>query len=1002
MTRYVAAFAVLAAMTTLCSADTITWSGSGMNDRWNTNANWSTGFAPGATQAASFQNIGSSTVVNEVTNRLLYDRTVAGLSFNNNGRYHTTDLGKKTLTVKGDLNFNLDQPGQTTTTFRNGVLHVTAPLGYVNVGRSYTAGAWSRVDLGTLSEFQANVREFHIGTRVNGGAYGDLTLAADNRIEAGAMILGRHATGNLHLGANNLILVDQLTFGEGKGVSNVDIVNGGALTVGSSDRRANLSVAEGIWDSSGTYYMRLDLSGGSFDAWLNNLVIGQKDNRNGAYNVTVNGGQGGSMSVGESGNTAQMIVGGTRSTSWVDFSGLQSFDANLDEMLIGVGGSSYGNLKLAEANSIDTKTLTVGDGSSAVLTLGRDNTIVADEFVIGRQRSHGTFEMANDATLTLGTPSRRTNLSIGTGTWSYNGTYRSRFDASGATLDAYLDNLIVGQKDNQTGTYDARLLGGKSGSISVGDTGNTANMIVGGARTSAWADFSGMETFTANLDQLLLGTGGSSYGNVKLADQNTIDARIIIVGDGSSAVLALGDDNTILADEFAIGKIRSHGTVEIRNRGTLNLGSPERRTNLSIATGTWSYNGTYRSALDTTGATLNAYLDNLIVGQKDNQTGTYDARFLAGDHGFVSVGEPDDRADMIVGGARSTATVDFSNLDSFSAHLNELLMGTGGSSHGTLKLPDDATIDANKIVVGDGSGSVLFLGKNTTIKADQFAIGVNRSHGRVEIVPGGTLTVGEPDRPTHLSIGTGTWSYNGTYRPGLDLSGATFRAHLGSLVLGKKDNQTGNYEATLTISDRDDNRVVADSIALGGVRTTGTLNFGGGMLAAGSIERGAGTGRFNWTGGTLHVGTFGTPTISFALVNNGDGVLAPGTSIGTTEIFGNYIQGPFAALQIELESAASFDQLVVHDDVSLDGSLLVDVTGGLAGDFPIVQYGALLGRFDELVIPGLKPGTYSIDYGSGTNDVITLSTVPEPSAIAMLLGALLGLAALVRIRRRRK
>ena len=69
------------------------------------------------------------------------------------------------------------------------------------------------------------------------------------------------------------------------------------------------------------------------------------------------------------------------------------------------------------------------------------------------------------------------------------------------------------------------------------------------------------------------------------------------------------------------------------------------------------------------------------------------------------------------------------------------------------------------------------------------------------------------------------------------------------------------------------------------------------------------------------------------------------------------------------------------------------------GDFPIFQYGTLAGQFDEILIRGISPGNSSIDFGSGTDDVITLTTIPEPSTLA-LLG--MGVVALLAYRLRKR
>jgi len=123
--------------------------------------------------------------------------------------------------------------------------------------------------------------------------------------------------------------------------------------------------------------------------------------------------------------------------------------------------------------------------------------------------------------------------------------------------------------------------------------------------------------------------------------------------------------------------------------------------------------------------------------------------------------------------------------------------------------------------------------------------------------------------------------------------------------------------------------------------------------------------------------------------------------VGLSEIFGDYSQGDHAAMEIEIASVANFDRVLVDEDVSLHGTLLVEfLSGPVIGEFPIVQYGSLTGRFDEILVPALSPDDYSIDYGSGSNGVITLtSTVPEPSTLLLLC---MGVVALLPCTRRKR
>ncbi|NQU25306.1 MAG: PEP-CTERM sorting domain-containing protein [Candidatus Nealsonbacteria bacterium] len=809
----------------VATADVLPWSGAGTGNDWANAENWEFyNIVPGPDDTVYFSNTGSSTLPDTVTNSIVADRTIGGMAYDNSSRYHTTDLGGNTLTVEGDLNFNTNQSGHTTTIIRNGNLLVTDPLGYINVGRSESSTAWANVNLSTLDSFNADVHELRVGSKLSGTATGELALAVANDIEADRIVLG--------------------------------------------------------------------------------------------------------------------------------------------------------------------------DGGTANVRLGDTNRIVADEMLIGGSYSNALVEAAAGGTVQLGDAARRTSLTIGKGITNTNSTYTATLDLSSATLDAHLDHLTVGQKDNMPGGQRGNFYGGDGGSVTVGAPGNTSNMIVGEDATGV-VDFAAMDSFTASLDQLIVGRSGG--GTVTLPTNVTIDAREISVATNSGATLSLGLSNTILVDEMLVGGSYGNGTVDVRPGGITMLGSPHRPTTLTVGKGITNTNSTYTGTLDFRGASLNAHLDHLVVGQKDSNPGNQRGYFYGGDSGMISIGQPGSPANMIVGD-RATGVADFSSMQVFTANLDEMLIGQ--SKSGTVNLAATSSIDARRILVGSGASATLALGLDNTILADELEIGGSYANGTVTIRSGGTLRLGSADRRTTLTIGKGTTNTNSTYSGTFDLTGATLIALLDHVIVAEKDTNPGVQKATFTISDLAGNDVDANSIVIGGTKSTGTMNFGGGRLAAGSIERGAGTANFNWTGGELSVGAFGAPQRSFDLDNDGDGTLAPGRSVGLTEVFGDYTQGDHAAMAVEIASLAEFDQLLVHDDITLDGALLVEfLAGPVIGEFPIVAYDRLFGEFNEIVIPDLSPGDYSIDYGSGTNDVITLtSTVPEPSTFVLAAIGLMGL--LFRAKRR--
>jgi len=155
--------------------------------------------------------------------------------------------------------------------------------------------------------------------------------------------------------------------------------------------------------------------------------------------------------------------------------------------------------------------------------------------------------------------------------------------------------------------------------------------------------------------------------------------------------------------------------------------------------------------------------------------------------------------------------------------------------------------------------------------------------------------------------------------------------------------------------------------------STGTARLIGGILSiSGTISIGPGAGSFDFTGGTLHVGTYNGD-----LANNG-GKLAPGNSAGITQINGNYSQSPAGSLEIEiggLMAGAEFDQVNVSGIATLDGNLIVSMLNGYAPgsarEFIVFDAASITGQFANVgsggrvnTVDGL--GSFLVHYGSGS------------------------------------
>lgn len=157
------------------------------------------------------------------------------------------------------------------------------------------------------------------------------------------------------------------------------------------------------------------------------------------------------------------------------------------------------------------------------------------------------------------------------------------------------------------------------------------------------------------------------------------------------------------------------------------------------------------------------------------------------------------------------------------------------------------------------------------------------------------------------------------------------------------------------------------------LHSSGKLQLEGGTLSTDEIKFQNEGGQFNWTSGTLHVGTY------YGNLSNPGGTLAPGQSVGSTTVNGSYTQGADATLEIELAGLTPdtlHDVVNVTGSISLDGQLqltllydyiphatdtftVLDSTGALTGEFENVANAARLDTTDGR-------GSFLVHYGAGS------------------------------------
>jgi hypothetical protein len=191
-----------------------------------------------------------------------------------------------------------------------------------------------------------------------------------------------------------------------------------------------------------------------------------------------------------------------------------------------------------------------------------------------------------------------------------------------------------------------------------------------------------------------------------------------------------------------------------------------------------------------------------------------------------------------------------------------------------------------------------------------------------------------------------------------------------------------------------------NQLMIGGTDTSqGTLNLSGGDLTAPILSKGANS-VFSFTGGTLHAGI-----VTFDVTNQG-GTIAPGyrtnavtignvqttsgsstfttlgpvalSTIGATHFMGN-LTLQSGAVQIEMASAGSYDQVAVDGTLSFGGALQVALLSGYSPTantkFSVFDWGNSTGQFSSISLPALESGLAWSTAGLYTSGNLVVASV---------------------------
>jgi fibronectin-binding autotransporter adhesin len=352
-----------------------------------------------------------------------------------------------------------------------------------------------------------------------------------------------------------------------------------------------------------------------------------------------------------------------------------------------------------------------------------------------------------------------------------------------------------------------------------------------------------------------------------LAGNTTIGGNLVINGNATASTVAFGGTNNFIGGSFNIGGGGS-GTVASTVNATY-----------AVAGGTLSI------------GTLNPGVTEFTLG--------YRTAALTGNR---------------------LGTLDLTGSENFIVNVNNVRIGesTGDATgdptaRGVLTIGVNSDITANNIFrIGQSpndnnsgvSSQVIFGSGTNDVRTPQFVVAQQRSTASVTIASGGTLNLnGLTPASALLRIAYSNVNASNASTGTVNLTGGTFRADLGVVTVGYKDNNSSPVVAgTLTIGNSASNYVTATDIILGDQRSsdaaasangvTGTLNFGGGTLKSNNLVVGnnqatgaggrTGTGIVNLTGGTLNFGNLVVGNTAATVLTTS----ASHASVGTVSVGG--------------------------------------------------------------------------------------------------------------------
>jgi autotransporter-associated beta strand protein len=307
--------------------------------------------------------------------------------------------------------------------------------------------------------------------------------------------------------------------------------------------------------------------------------------------------------------------------------------------------------------------------------------------------------------------------------------------ATGATLDVSgTKGLVVGTETDNGGAQALNTVVTGSGAVTIENS--SANVIVRQGSVTAGSqratlNLSGLDTFTASVNQVLVGTIGPinrATGTLLLARTNAITVigtPGILVGDnnsngGGQDFVYLGQTNQIFADSITVARQKANAILRF-NAAFTNAGALFRGSDGSSRVSSWnigdnSLQSSSSSASigtnDFTGGTVDILVDAMVLGKSQKTTnGATSLGVLTFTSGGIDV-------NTVQIGAQSTVNATNAGVGQVNVISTNALLSVnsvlelghvsggvgGGNSFGSLNV-NGGVVAANTISAGSGNGA---------------------------------------------------------------------------------------------------------------------------------------------------------------------------------------------------------------------------------------------------------------------------------------------------------